>query len=105
MIYALDALLAGFAALYAWVFLSQLHTPGFGWLQSWAKRGWRAPLVSCPWCFGWWASIVIILALHLSQHRFDWVGTPLAWVAAAALCGMLGSQNTPGPDLDEFELE
>lgn len=90
-----DALVAGLAALYVWVFLSQLHTPGFGRLQRWARRGWRVPLVGCPWCSGWWLGLVFTILLQL--QRLDWIATPLTALAAAALCGFVGSL-TPGMD-------
>lgn len=94
----LDFLIAGFAALYVWVFLSQLHTPGFGWLQSWMRRGWRVPLIGCPWCSGWWLGLIFTVLLQL--HHIDWIITPLTALGAAAICGFLGAM-TPGMDEDD----
>ena len=86
-----QVLVLGLVSTYLWVFASQLHTPGFGWLQHWLRTGWLKPLVSCPWCFGWWASL-IGAALLLG---FTWWTLAVA-VASAAVTGILGAYFTPG---------
>lgn len=95
-----DLMIAGLASLYLWVFMSQLHTPGFRWLQHWLRHGPLQPLISCAWCSGWWLSVVIVLLLQ--ANRLDWVVTPLTMVASAALAGFAGSL-TPGIDLEDDE--
>lgn len=100
MIVVFTAIGAGLAALYVWVFLSQLHTPGFGRLQKWARNGWRVPLVSCPWCSGFWLSAVFVAVIEWG--RWSFTTTPFAILGAAALCGFLGAM-TPGFDFDEVD--
>lgn len=94
-----DIALAGLVGLYAWVFLTQLHTPGFGWLQKRARRGKITALTGCPYCFGWWAALV--LTLMLQWNHLDWVITPLTAFAAAGLIGLLGANLTPGADIED----
>lgn len=93
-----EVIIVGLAALFAWVFMSQLHTPGFGPIQRWLRRGWRVPLIGCPWCSGFW--LALIFTLLLQWGRWDLVATPLTILAGAAVCGFLGSL-TPGMDEEE----
>jgi len=86
-----DVLLIAFAVLYAWALAAFLHTPVIRPVQRWLRRGWRRALVGCPWCFGFWVSLVFTIALHATQHRLDWVATPLTVLAAAALAALAGS--------------
>lgn len=95
-----DVFIAGLASVYIWVFMSQLHTPGFGRLQRWLRRGPLSNLIACPWCSGWWLSVVIVLLLQL--HRLDWLVTPITIVAAAGLAGIVGGM-TPGVDMEDDE--
>lgn len=99
LIVILDVLLAAFASLYVWVFVSQLTTPIIAPVQRWLRRGWRRSLVSCPWCTSFWLALLFILLLQMG--RYDWVATPLAVLAAAAISAFIGSM-TPGI-LDEDE--
>lgn len=95
LIFALAiALVSGLAALYLWVFASQLHTPLLGWLQRWLRTGWRVPLVSCPWCFGFWASMLIAIVLGAVSGTHI-VVTLASGLAGAAVAGFIGSL-TPG---------
>lgn len=96
-----DAALAGAAALYVWVLASQLHTPIIRPIQKWLRTGWRRPMISCPWCSGFWLGIAFTVALQ--WHRLDWIVTPITALAAAAICGYVGSL-TPGIE-DEEEIE
>lgn len=93
-----DALIVALAGLFTWVFASQLHTPGFGKIQRWLRRGWRVGLVGCPWCSGWWLGWVLTLAIQ--YDRLDWITTPAIAVASAGLIGFLGSM-TPGMDEED----
>lgn len=93
-----DALLVAGMALYLWALAAFLHTPVIGGVQRWLRRGWRRPLIACPWCFGFWASLLLALALHGWTGRLDWVMTPLVVFTAAALVGLVGSNWTPGAD-------
>lgn len=95
-----DVFIAGLAAVYVWVFMSQLHTPGFGRLQRWLRRGWRVPVISCSYCSSWWLSVVLVALLQL--HRLDWIVTPITMIATAGLAGLIGSM-TPGFDWDDAE--
>lgn len=95
----LDALIVGLAALYVWVLASQLHTPVIGGVQRWLRRGWRRSLIACPWCSGFWLSM---LGVGLIQWgRWGWVETPLAILGAAAVVGLVGSNWTAGIDDEE----
>lgn len=89
----LSTLLAAGAGLYIWVFVSQLTTPGFGWLQKGLRRSFLRPLISCPWCFGAWISALLVIFLQWGE--WGWVITPTAILASAALVGLMGS-FTPG---------
>lgn len=95
-----DAALAALAGLYLWALAAFLHTPVIRPIQRWLRRRWRKPLISCPWCFGFWASVLLVGLLQWG--RWDWVHTPLAILAAAALVGVIGGTWTPGFD-DEDE--
>lgn len=97
-----SVLVAGGAGLFAWVFASQLTTPGFAWLQKWLRRGWRRPLVSCPWCSGFW--LCAIFAIALQWGYLHPVITPLSALAAAAIVGYIGSL-TPGINDEEDDAE
>lgn len=93
-----DVLIVAAAALYAWALAAFLHTPVILPLQRWLRRGWLRPLIACPWCFGWWASLALMLILHAWTGRLDWILTPVAAFAAAAIVGVAGSNWTPGID-------
>lgn len=100
---ALQALLAAGASLYVWVFISQMTTPGLGWLQKGLRRSFLRPLFSCPWCFSWWACLALVVALQVSTGAVHWLMTPVSTLLAAAMSGFVGSL-TPGiADLDEDE--
>lgn len=97
-----DAVLVALVAIYLWALAAFLHTPVIGGVQRWLRRGWRRPLIACPWCFGFWATLLLTLALHGWTGRLDWILTPLVALAAAAIVGIVGSNFTPGADdLDE----
>lgn len=89
-----DFLVVGMSTLYVWIFASQLHTPGFRRLQSWLRKGWRRPLVGCPYCFSFWAGSALTVALQWG--RLDVIATPLSALASAALAGLLGAYFTSG---------
>lgn len=102
-----DIFLIAFAGLYLWVLASQLHTPVIRPVQRWLRRGWRRPLLSCPWCSGFWLAVVLALTLHAITGRLHWLLTPLVILAAAALIGLVGSMWTPGiedPEEDEPDI-
>lgn len=84
-----DVLLAGAAAFFLWVLASQLHTPVIRPVQRWLRTGWRRSLVSCPFCFGFWAAVILVAALQWG--RLDPIDTPVSILAATAVCGFLGS--------------
>lgn len=93
-----DALIAGSAALFCWVLLSQLHPPVIGGVLEAIRRSWIRPLLACSWCSGFWLSVILV---PLAQWgRWDWILTPLAILAAAALAGFVGSL-TPGMEVDD----
>lgn len=92
-----DAVLVALVAIYLWALAAFLHTPIIGGAQRWLRRGWRRPLIACPWCFGFWASLALTVALHASTGRLDWSSLWVG-VAAAALVGLIGSNWTPGAD-------
>lgn len=94
-----EAILIGLAALYLWVLASQLHTPVIGGVQRWLRRGWRRPLISCPWCSGFWISAVLVAVVQ--WMRWDWIGTPLTILASATIVGLIGSNWTAGIDDEE----
>lgn len=96
-----DIALIALAGLYLWVFVSQLSTPGFKRLQRAIRLSFMRPLIACPWCSGFWLSLVFTALLHIG--RYDWVATPLTALAGAGLIGLLGS-FTPGI-IDEDEGE
>lgn len=100
MLAMFEAVIVAFAAFYVWVFVSQLHTPGFRRIQKWLRRGWRLQLTGCPYCLGWWLSLIFTIAIQWGH--LDWVITPLTALAAAGICGYIGSL-TPGIDLEDGE--
>ena len=89
------AAMGGLASLYVWVFISQLTTPGAAWLQRRLRLSFLRPLLSCPWCFGFWASLIAVLLTVWSLDAWHILLTPLAVVASAGLAGFIGSL-TPG---------
>lgn len=95
-----NALLAAAAGLFVWVFMSQLTTPGFAWLQRWLRSGWRRPLISCPWCSGFWLALIFTLLLQWSYLHP--VVTPLTVLASAAIIGFAGG-FTPGIEDEDDE--
>lgn len=97
----IEIILIAMASLYLWVLASQLTTPVIAPIQRWLRRGWRRSLVSCPWCAGFWLSLIFTLAVHWG--RYDWVVTPLTVLASAAVVGLAGSFT--GGILDEDEDE
>lgn len=98
----LEALLSGGAVFYIWMLVSQLNTPGLRTIQRWLRLSWRRPLTSCPYCFGFWASVLVVLAMQFGH--LDPILTPLTVLASAALAGFVGSL-TPGMDAEEDILD
>lgn len=93
-----DVLVVGLASFYVWALAAFLHTPVIRPIQRWLRRGWRVALTGCPYCLGFWLSLVGTVAIQWG--RLDWVLTPLTVLASAALCGYVGSL-TSGIDLED----
>lgn len=97
------AVIVGGSGLYAWVFASQLTTPGFGWLQRGLRRSFLRPLLSCPWCTGFWWAAVFVVTIHALSGTLDWLITPLVVLLTAAAIGFVGSFTDGIVDEDEDE--
>lgn len=94
--YVLGIVLVSMAGLYVWALAAFLHTPLIRPLQAWLRRRWRRPLIACPWCSGFWLSLVMTLVLHASLSILSPVGTPFSILAAAGIIGLIGSNWTQG---------
>lgn len=51
---------------------------------------WFSELVSCPWCMGWWASVVLAV-LGWWVGSFGWYDAILITFGASTVCGLIGS--------------
>lgn len=98
---AADAAVIGLAVTYVWALAAFLHTPIIRPIQRWLRRSWRWPLISCPWCFGFWAAMALTILVHASTGRLGWSTTPVVVLASASLVGIIGSNWAPSPDPEE----
>lgn len=94
-----DVAVVALATLFVWVLASQLDTPIIRPVQRWLRSGWRFQLVGCPYCFGFWLSIIFTALVQ--WERLDWVRSPLTVLAATALAGFLGSLTEGAVPVDE----
>lgn len=79
----------GIAALWLW-YAAQLPTPLLHRVVDLARRnGTAAHLIACPWCLGAWLALGLTIAAHARLGLLDPVLTPLAWLAAAGITGLL----------------
>lgn len=81
------ALVAGLAGLWVWVVLNDedgVVGPVARWLR---ETSWTRKWTTCPWCSGAWFSIAASLIVF---HPSVAVAAVTA-LAAAAVCGLLGS--------------
>lgn len=88
-----SVLIAGLAGVWLWVAINMDSAP---FPLRWAKalllrlpRGKK--FVGCPWCLGFWAAGSAYIALVASQDALDPLATPVGVLAAAGVCGLLGS--------------
>lgn len=68
-----------------------LTAPFRGWVVGWSENGdherqWAFALLSCPWCVGWWVSLLAALGWYASPHWAILVALPFALSAVVGLC-------------------
>lgn len=79
-------LTSGLGAFWLWFSIVASPLPGLGWVR-------RLPgqhFFRCPYCFGAWIALALTLLLSWSEDSLGW-STPFAWLAAAAIVGVLGT--------------
>ena len=97
------------AAFFIWWVLARTDTPFLRWLQRpLRKRASTFKFISCPWCAGAWASLVVaLLGLATLDVAHGWQGAVaeliVRWFGTAGLVGLAGTliPDDGEPDLDD----